>query len=138
MNTDSAVHSFAQSLGPLLQWALLTPIWLVCLGGIVAAAVFWRACPRSAALTLAAIGLLVFATAAQPLVNHVLVLARARKGWTAAELGFRIMGAGALLNLIRAAAYTMLLTAVFLGRHPVNTLPAASAGPLPPPLPASL
>ncbi len=116
---------------PLIQWASLLPIWLVFLGGIVAAVVYWDHCPRAALLTVLAVVFLGVVFGVQPLVTHWLVKARASQDWTAQQLGFRMPGAGAVFDLLRALGYGLLLTAVFVGRR--STLRPPAAGTVYPP-----
>ena len=82
---------------------------------------------------LAAVVLLGAATAAQPFANHWLVIAKATHDWTAAQLGVYLLAAGAVIGLVRAVAYALLLTAVFIDRSSRKTSSATGIQPVPRP-----
>ena len=115
----------------LVQWIPLLPVWFVFLAGTIVACIFWPACPRSSLLTLLALVLLGAVTAVGPAINPRLMQAQQAHGWTAAQLGFYFMGVGAILNLVRAVGYGLLLAAVFTGRRPPQLPPAGTVQPPP-------
>ena len=114
------------------------PVWFVLLGGLIVTCIFWQSCPRSALLTLLALLLLGAATAVGPAANNWLVQARQTHDWTAAQLGFHFMEVGAILNLVRALGYGLLLAAVFSGRRPPALPPAGTVSALSPVFPPTL
>jgi hypothetical protein len=101
----------------LSQLAGQAPTLLVYFGGMIVALVFLRRYPGPAALTLLAAGLLLVTAVVQSCLSIYLVRAREDLGWTVAQFG-GIMSATALVgNAIRAVAFALLLTAVFVGRR---------------------
>lgn len=93
----------------LLGTALLMLTWV---GGIILAAVKWRSCPRSAAITLAcSLTLLLWQ------LLHMLLI-QGMSGWFADSgsmmLGFQLLSL--IGNLVHAAVYAGLGYAIFAGR----------------------
>ena len=112
---------------PLVQWIPLLPVWLVLLGGMIVALLFWPVSPWSSLLTVLALLLLGGSFAVGPFVNAQLAQAAARAGMEHRAVRLTVvMVANTILNLGRAVGFILLLTAVFIGRR---------SGQLPPPLP---
>ncbi len=118
-------------LPPITQWLPLLPIWFVLLGGLITALVFWKDCPRPAALSLVALLLVGLASTLSPVLNTWLVRSRYVQGWTSQQLGLRLVGVGFVLGLIRAVGLAAFVAAVFVGRRKT----AATDSTLPPQLP---
>ena len=122
---------------PLVQWIPLLPVWFALLGGLIAALVFWPACPWSSLLTLLALLLLGASFAVGPFVNMQLVQMRLAQGWTVAQFGLQSLVANTILNVVRAVGFGLLLTAVFIGRRrdllppPLPVYPPAPVDPRP-------
>jgi len=104
---------FIQFLTQLLGQA---PVLLVYLVGMVLALVFWRRCPRPAMLTLIGMALLLVTTLVQSFLFIYLVWARDDFGWSQERLGWMLSANGLMGSVIRAAAFALVLTAVFMGR----------------------
>lgn len=93
----------------VLGTALLMLAWV---GGIILAAVKWRSCPRSAAITLGCSLMLLFWQ-----LLHLL-LVQGMSSWFAdsASMMFGFQLIGLLGNLLHAAVYAALGYAIFAGR----------------------
>ena len=92
------------------------PVLLVYLAGMVLALVFWRRCPRPAMLTLIGMALFLVTTLVQSFLFIYLVRARDDFGWSHEMLGWIVSASGLIGSVIRAAAFGLMLTAVFIGR----------------------
>ncbi len=95
------------------------PVLLVYLLGLVLPFVFWRRCPTPCLFVLVAVGLLLFVTVAHPFVTQYLIQARTEMGWTHEKLGWNFSAVAGTSSCLRAAAFGLLLTAVFLQRRAV-------------------
>ena len=104
---------FIQFLTQLLGQA---PILLVYLVGMVVALVFWRRCPRPAMLTLIGMALLLVTTLVQSFLFIYFHWARDDFGWSHERLGWMLSANGLVGSVFRAAAFGLVLTAVFIGR----------------------
>jgi hypothetical protein len=119
----------------LQQMAGQTPVLLVYLVAMILALVFWRRCPGPCALTLVSIGLLLVTTLAQPVVFLYLNrVGHIQLGWPHERFGWAMAATALVGSVIRAAAFSLLLTAVFIGRKRVP--PTAPSRALPPTAPA--
>jgi hypothetical protein len=101
----------------LSQLAAQAPALLVYLVGLILALVFLGRYPGPAALTLVAAGLLLLTSLAQPLLSLYLFRARAEFGWSDAQLGAMASANALAGSALRAVAFGLLLTAVFIGRR---------------------
>ncbi len=112
-----------------------TPVLLVYLVAMTLALVWWRRWPGPCALTLASTGLLLLMALVQPFVFFYLSRAHLELGWPDERFGW-MMSANALVgSVVHAAAFGLLLTAVFIGRKDVA--PTAPSRALQPTAPAS-
>ena len=102
---------FIQFLTQLLGEA---PVLLVYLVGLVLALVFWRRCPRPAMLTLIGTALLLVTALVQSFLFIYLVWARDEFGRE--RLGWMLSANGLMGSVMRAAAFALVLTAVFMAR----------------------
>jgi hypothetical protein len=101
----------------LSQLAVQAPALLVYLVGLILALVFLRRYPGPSALTLVAAGLLLLISLAQSFLSVYLVRARADFGWSDARLGAMASANALAGSALRAVAFGLLLTAVFIGRR---------------------
>jgi hypothetical protein len=107
-------------LGPfiLAQLLMQLPFFLVCLLGLILAAVFWRRSPAASVLTMLGILIHLVVVAVQIVVPQYLVAAREDMNWTLENLGRVLSVVNVISSLVRAAGFGLLLAAVFTGRSP--------------------
>jgi hypothetical protein len=103
----------------LTQLAGQAPVLLVYLVGMILALVSWRRCPGPCALTLGATALLLVTTLVQSFLFLYLSRARIELGWSDEQYGWALSANTLVGSMIRAAAVSLLLTAVFIGRKGV-------------------
>jgi hypothetical protein len=94
----------------------LTPVLLAYFIGMMLALVFWRRCPRCSLLVLLATVLLLATTLVQPFLVFYLTQGSGDFGWNVEKLGLMLGAIGISANGIRAAAFGLILAAVFIGR----------------------
>jgi hypothetical protein len=131
LNSPSAAHQrypMDNLIIPFLtHLAGQAPVLLVYLVAMILALVCWRRCPGPCALTLVATGLLLVTTLVQSFLFPYLSRARIELGWSNEQYGW-VLSANALVgSMIRAAAFSLLLTAVFIGRKDVPQAGSAEA-----------
>jgi hypothetical protein len=100
----------------LIQLLGQAPVLLAYLVGLVLALVFYQRCPRPALLTLIALALLLVTTLVQSFLFIYSVRARDDFGWNDEQFGWWLSATGLMGSVIRAAAFGLMLTAVFIGR----------------------
>ena len=100
----------------LAQLVGQTPLLLVYIIGIVVALAYWARYRGPASLTLIASASLLAVTIGQTIVGQYVIQSRAEMGWDTATLGGILSAVALTSSLIRAAAMSLMLTAVFMGR----------------------
>jgi len=110
----------------LMQLLAQVPVLIAYVAGIIAVLAFWQRCPRPAMFTLIGTALLLVTTLAQPfLIVYLLMQLRQRLGMDVMNL---LMAVNTIFwGAIRAAAYGLLLTAVFVNRKEPPPLPSSTA-----------
>jgi len=92
------------------------PMLIVYTVGIVMAFVYWRRYPRPCLFTLIAASVMLLVALVFPLTHIILFQALSRFGWTASMFGSVLTAVGIVGNLIHAAAFGLLIAAVFADR----------------------
>jgi len=107
-----------------LRYAVLSsllvqiPVLLVWLAGIILALVYWKRCPTAALLALIAFAVLMFITLIDTYLSMAFSLVYAReRAWTSAQQGVYFAIKSVAASILRAAAYTLLLPAIFGWRN---------------------
>jgi hypothetical protein len=101
----------------LYQVLVASPILLVYLAGLILALVFWRRNRTPCLLALIATGLLLLLGVIQPFVSSYLFQARTEMGWTQEKLSSMLAVVGLATTCLRAAAMSLLVAGVFVGRR---------------------
>jgi len=104
----------------LMQLLLQAPALLACVAGIVVALVFWQRCPRSAMFALTGMALLLVATLAQQFLSFYIITLVRQGHWGMQQIGWLVGVNTIIWSVIRAAAYGLLLTAVFMNRKAIG------------------
>jgi len=105
------------------------PMLLAYVVGTILALVFWRRCPLPAKLTLLGLMLLLITSLVQSFLVSYFVQARVNFDWSHQTVGLLMSVTGLVGSLIRAAAFSLILIAVFIGRKtaqvssPIEALP---------------
>lgn len=102
----------------LLQLVGATPVLLVYLGGMAAAAAFWRRCPTASAMALGALVILLFFTLLSPAVTMYLIQHRSAFGWSDDRFHRVISVIYVAFSIGHAMGLGLLIAAVFQGRRP--------------------
>jgi hypothetical protein len=100
----------------LSQLPVQAPTLLAYVVGMVLALVFWRRCPRPAKFTFLAMMLLLITALVHSLLLSFFMQGREDLGWSHETLGLILLITGLIASLIRAAAFGLILAAVFMGR----------------------
>ncbi len=106
----------------LQQLGYATPMLIVCLVGIILAAVFVRKFPFPAMLTLAGCVILFLNIFAITMTQGYFIQARVESGWSAAQFSQLTMIVSAIGAIVRALGTALLVAAIFIGR---KTKPAS-------------
>ncbi len=101
----------------LSQLLAQSPVLLVYLVGLILSLVFWRRCQIPCLLTLSATSLLLLLALTHTFVSTYLSLARTEMGWTTAKLTYMLSVMALAATCLRAAALSLLLAGVFVGRR---------------------
>ena len=114
----------------LSQLVSMSPMLLVCLGGMVIAGLWWRRAPKAAMYAMAGLGITLLGMLLTPLIQMYVISNRAA-GAAAVGQTVAVMSLG--FGLVRAVGMGLLIAAVFAGRSKVDVgFPVAS--PAQPPL----
>jgi Na+/proline symporter len=114
----------------LSQLVSMSPMLLVCLGGMVIAGLWWRRAPKAAMFAMAGLGITLLGMLLTPLIQ-MYVLSNRTAGAAAVGQTVAVMSLG--FGLVRAVGMGLLIAAVFAGRSKVDVgFPVAS--PAQPPL----
>lgn len=101
----------------LMQLPVQAPALLAYLVGMVLALVLYQRCPRPATLTFIGTGLLLITTLVQSFLFIYLFRIRDDFGWSHQQVSWMLSASGLFASVVRAAAFGLILTAVFIGRR---------------------
>ena len=124
----------AQFLSMLLGQA---PLLVVYVGALLASVIFWSRYPRPALFVFMGSLLLLLTTLVWPFIQTWMMDQRAAGGINVTQLGQRLAVVSLVMSVIRAAGYTLLVSAAFVGRRSERVesgFPVASLASSPPPL----
>src|SRR5262249_5252904 len=113
----------------LTQLVGQAPMLLAYVVGGILALVFWRRCPLPAKLTLLGLMLLLITALVQSFLISYFIQAQVNLDWSHQTVGLLMSVTGLVGSLIRAAAFSLILIAVFIGRKtaqvsgPLESLP---------------
>jgi FtsH-binding integral membrane protein len=112
----------------LSQLVSMSPMLLVCLGGMVIAGLWWRRAPKAAMFAMAGLGITLLAMLLSPLIQVYVV----RSG-APATVGQTVAVMSIAFGLVRAVGMGLLIAGVFAGRSNVEAgFPVASQAAQPP------
>ena len=97
----------------LLQW----PVLLVYVAALIVALVFFKRCPPASVCAMIGFVLLLAVSTELVFVQSYYYVARVEH-WTDAELDRALMISNIAANVIRAAAFILILVAIFIRRSP--------------------
>jgi len=106
--------SFTIFLSQLLS---MSPMLLVCVGGMVFAGVWWRRAPKAAMYAMAGLAITLLAMLLSPLIQVYVVSNRAAG---AATVGQTVAVMSVAFGLVRAVGMGLLIAGVFAGRSNVD------------------
>lgn len=101
----------------LSQMLVQIPILLMYVIGMILALMFWRRCRGPSLLTLLAMMLLLVTKLVQSFLFLYLVRAKEDFGWSYEDFNWILSANGLFGNFISAAAFGLVLIAVFSGRN---------------------
>jgi hypothetical protein len=102
----------------LQQLVYQLPMLLVYLGGMIFAFQFLNRYRLASLLTLLAIGSLVLVSFSTSAAQSYLIGSQSGSTWSATQIGRTLSIIGIASSLLRAAAFSLLIAAVFVGREP--------------------
>ena len=110
------------SMSPYLSMFLASaPLLIAYLVALTMALVYWSQHPLPSALVLAASIILLVTTIVQPIVQQQLFSMRTSNGWSTQQYAQWISLIGMGFSLFRAAAFGLMVWAVFAGRSEAMT-----------------
>ena len=113
MESDQLKEMFTMALSMLAQGI---PLLLVYIGGIVAAIVLWRRCPRPSLLVTISCAVSIAVRCAWPFAYSSLWYLRESRGWSMRSFSYINSAVGLIETILDAGAFGLLLIAAFVRR----------------------
>jgi hypothetical protein len=106
--------------GTLQQLAWQSPLLLVYVVGLVLSLVFLKRCPTASICAMIGLILLLVTGVGFSLLQNYFFAARLSQHWNTDEANRMMAASNLAATVVRAAAFSLILIAIFVGRRPVG------------------